>query len=77
MEERTDSVTYVLTTENSAETTKGGTANISAKADTNWVVYVVAGVVAIGAIAGIAFVVIKKGKNENGEEETAENNTEN
>ena len=35
----------------------------------------IAGVIAIGAIAGIAFVVIKKGKNENGEEVTA-NNTE-
>ncbi len=78
MEERTDSVTYVLPTENAADTTKGGgTANISAEADSNWVTYVIAGVVAIGAIAGIAFVVIKKGKNENGNEESAENNTEN
>ena len=77
MEERTDSVTYVLPTENNnnADTTKGGTANISAEADSNWVTYVIAGVIAIGAIAGIAVVVIKKGKNENGEEVT-ENNTE-
>lgn len=78
MEERTDSVTYVLPTENNnnADTTKGGTANISAEADSDWVTYVIAGVIAIGAIAGIAFVVIKKGKNENSEEEVAENNTE-
>lgn len=71
MEERTDSVTYVLPTENVADTTKGGTANISAEANSNWIVYIVAGVVAIGAIVGIAFVVIKKGKNE---EETATDN---
>lgn len=77
MEERTDSVTYVLPTENNnnADTTKGGTANISAEADSDWVTYVIAGVIAIGAIAGIAVVVIKKGKNENGEEVT-ENSTE-
>ena len=81
MEERTDAV-LVPSTENNnnnnnAETTKGGTANISAEADSNWVVYLIAGVVAVGAIAGIAFVVIKKGKNENDNEESAENNTEN
>ncbi|MBR5233850.1 MAG: hypothetical protein IKW03_06540 [Clostridia bacterium] len=70
MEERTDSVTYILNTENNnVETTKsGGTANISVEADSDWVVYLVAGVVAVGAIAGIAFVVIKKGKGEEGEE---------
>ncbi len=78
MEERTDSVTYVLPTENNniADTTKGGTANISADVDSDWYVYLIAGVVAIGAIVGIAFVVIKKGKNENGIEESAEKNTE-
>ena len=80
MEERTDAV-LVPSTENNnnnnnAETTKGGTANLSAEADSDWVTYVIAGVIAIGAIAGIAFVVIKKGKNENSEEEVAENNTE-
>ncbi len=78
MEERTDPV-LVPTTQsnnnNNAETTKGGTANISAEADSDWVVYLVAGVVAVGAIAGIAFIVIKKGKNEN-DEETAETDAE-
>lgn len=80
MEERTDAVLVPSTdnnNNNNAETTKGGTANISAEADSNWVVYLIAGVVAVGAIAGIAFIVIKKGKNENDNEESAENNTEN
>ena len=43
--------------------------SVSSKSGTKWYVYVIAGVLAVGAVAGIAMIAIK---NNNGEEETAD-----
>lgn len=79
-EDKTDSVTLRETTQNAADdaqekTTKSGTANTSAEINSKWYVYLIAGVLAVGAIAGIAFVAIKSSHNENPEKnEGSENN---
>lgn len=64
MEDRTDAVTYLMTTTNKDSTTKGGTEGISGDLGSKWYVYVIAGVLAVGAIAGIAVVAIRSSHNE-------------
>ena len=74
-EDKTDAVTLKQTQaqdDNAQEkTTKpSGTANTNADLNSKWYVYLIAGVLAVGAIAGIAFVAIKSNhNNEESEEE--------
>ena len=72
MEDLTDAVTYIMTTSPSANTTKGGTQGISGDLSSKWYVYVIAGVIAVGAIAGIAVVAMRSSHNEDEAEESAE-----
>ena len=76
-EEKTDTVTLRQDSADTttAETTKKGTQAASGDITSKWYVYVIAGVLAVGAIAGIAFVAIKNGQNE--AEDKAENDSEN
>ncbi len=69
MEDRTDAVTYLMTTANKDSTTKGGTEGISGDLGSKWYVYVIAGVLAVGAIAGIAVVAIRSSHNEDEDKE--------
>jgi len=67
-EDKTDSVTLKQTNPQDdaapEKTTKNsGTANTSKEINSKWYVYLIAGVLAVGAIAGIAFVAIKSGHN--------------
>lgn len=59
MEDKTDAVTYIITTTEKSATTKSGTESISGEVGSRWYVYFIAGVLAVGAIAGIAVVAIK------------------
>ncbi len=56
---------------NSVDTTKKGTAATDTKINSNWYVYLIAGVLAVAAIAGIAMVAIKSGHHD--EQESEEN----
>lgn len=78
-EDKTDVVTLKATTQKADDaqekTTKKGTANTSTEINSKWYVYLIAGVLAVGAIAGIAFVAIKSSHNENPEKnKDSENN---
>ncbi len=75
MEDKTDGVTYNITTTDKPSSTKGGTQGISGELGSKWYVYVIAGVLAVGAIAGIAVVAIRSSHNEENDE-NAENNEE-
>ncbi len=64
-EDKTELVTSPPTNASAdKETTKKGTAGVSGNLSSKWYVYVIAGVLAIGAIAGIAMVAIKSNHNE-------------
>lgn len=77
MEGKTDAVSYVITTTDKSATTKGGTENISGEVGSRWYVYVIAGVLAVGAIAGIAVVAIKSSHHEGEKAESADEKKEN
>ena len=61
---------------NTAGTTKKNTEGVKGNLSSKWYVYVIGAVLAIGAIAGIAMVVIKSNHNENEETETEESASE-
>lgn len=64
-EEKTDTVTIQQTIANNTnETTKKSAQSASGDITSKWYIYLIAGVLAVGAIAGIAFVAIKSGHNE-------------
>ena len=63
-EEKTDVVTVATENEENELTTKSGTDAIFADGNSKWYVYLIAGVLAVGAIAGIAFIAIKNNNNE-------------
>lgn len=69
MEDRTDAVTYIMTTTKKDSATKGGTEGISGDLGSKWYVYVIAGVLAVGAIAGIAVVAIRSSHNDDEDKE--------
>ncbi len=67
-EDKTEDVTLKKTEQQADDaqektTKKSGTANTQADLNSKWYVYLIAGVLAVGAIAGIAFVAIKSGHN--------------
>ena len=66
-EEKTDVVTVATENNNNEMTTKSGTDAIFAEGNSKWYVYLIAGVLAVGAIAGIAFIAIKNGNKESAE----------
>ena len=77
-EDKTDAVTLKQTQpqdDNAQEKTtkQSGTANTNADLNSKWYVYLIAGVLAVGAIAGIAFVAIKS--NHNNEESENKNDS--
>ena len=79
MEDLTDAVTYIMPSTNNDSTTKSSTEGISGDLGSKWYVYVIAGVLAVGAIAGIAVVAIRSSRNEDEDkdnEETKENSAE-
>ena len=69
-EEKTDVVTVATETDDKELTTKSGTDAIFADGNSKWYVYVIAGVLAVGAIAGIAFIAIKNNNNNASDKET-------
>lgn len=76
-EDKTEDVTRKKTEQQADDaqektTKKSGTANTQAEINSKWYVYLIAGVLAVGAIAGIAFVAIKSSHNN----EESENNEE-
>lgn len=79
-EDKTDSVTLKQTNpqDDAAQektTKKSGTANTSKEINSKWYVYLIAGVLAVGAIAGIAFVAIKSGHNNEASENKEESDS--
>lgn len=76
-EEKTDTVTVQQDDANNNDvTTKKGTQSASGDITSKWYVYLIAGVLAVGAIAGIAFVAIRSDHNADAEksEENSEKN---
>ena len=67
-EEKTDIVTVVSDNNGNENTTKSGADAIFADGNSKWYVYLIAGVLAVGAIAGIAFVAIKNSNNASSKE---------
>ena len=73
-EDKTDAVTLKQTqaqdgNDQEKTTKQSGTANTNADLNSKWYVYLIAGVLAVGAIAGIAFVAIKSNHNDEESEE--------
>ena len=72
MEDRTAVVTVVVP-ENVVAANGSNSSNISTEVDSDWLVYLIAGVLAIGAIVGVAMFVIKKNRKEEELATVAEN----
>lgn len=73
-EDKTEEVTFKgeLPQNNTEKTTNKGTQSASGDITSKWYVYLIAGVLAVGAIAGIAFVAMKNGHSDEAHDEAEE-----